>query len=125
MCYSHSPTLLLRIQNYANSSAVFNAASRILEFGLPIYLASRLLRERLKIDLTMVLEMNPLFSCGDLLTNGVFPTAPVKPSTAMLFVANPLVCCTIARRKTDSMLFQREKQLYKKWSTLILTPMRR
>lgn len=47
MCYSHSPTLLLRVQNYADSSTVFNAASGVLEFGLSIYLASRLLRERL------------------------------------------------------------------------------
>lgn len=64
-CYSHSPTLLLRIQNYTNSGTVFNAASRILEFSLSIYLASRLLRERLEIDLIMVLERIPLSLRGD------------------------------------------------------------
>jgi hypothetical protein len=121
MCYSHSPTPLLRVQNYANSSTVFNAASRVLEFGLPIYLASRLLRECLKIDLAMVLERILLSLRGDLLTNGVFPTAPVKPSTAMLLVAKPLACWATVDRKPDSMMIQRESLICKRWSTL--TPM--
>lgn len=110
MCCSHSPTLLLRVKNYTDSSTVLNAASRVLEFSLPIYLTSRLLRERLKIDLIMVLERTPLFLRGDLLTNGVFPTAPVKPSTAMLLVANPLACWATVDRKPDSMMFRRENQ---------------
>jgi hypothetical protein len=58
----------------------------------------------------MVLERIPLSLRGNLLTNGVFPTAPVKPSTAMLLVANPLVCWAAVPRKTDSMIIQRENQ---------------
>jgi hypothetical protein len=110
MCCSHSPTLLLRVKNYTDSGTVLDTASRVLEFSLPIYLTSRLLRERLKIDLIMVLERIPLFLHGDLLTNGVFPTAPVKPSTAMLLVANPLACWATVDRKPDSMMSQRENQ---------------
>lgn len=52
--YAHSPTLLLRIQNYTESSTIFNAASGVLEFSLPVYITSRLLRECLKINLNAV-----------------------------------------------------------------------
>jgi hypothetical protein len=38
--YAHSPTLLLRILDYADSSTVFNVASGILGFNLPVNFAS-------------------------------------------------------------------------------------
>jgi hypothetical protein len=104
------PTLLLRIPDDTDSGTILDTPTWILKLGFPEDFASGLFRQCLEIDLQarkmmVVRDYHPK-SDGVLLTKGVFPTAAVKPSTAVPSPLLPIRCRRVRKpvRKSESIV---------------------
>jgi hypothetical protein len=86
----HAQAFFFGITNNTKSRSIFYATAWVLKFRFAKYMGSSALRKSFQIYLIKVIIQ--LESETEVrLTRGVFPTAPVKPSTPTAFVANPLV----------------------------------